>query len=239
MQTSTCWMILSAPWTPRWDDTSLNSEAFCFFPWRSFLKKNHVSVFKGVSIFFVSRCICGLLKKKPRILVTHQLQYLRAADEIVVLKEVRLYICMYVCLLVLLRPCWHKTPICASCFPLNFTLTDATFTLSGGCQGHVVARGTYNELQGSGLDFTSLLMEKEGQEEEKQDPSTVPVCHGHHDNLASSLSSLSSSQHSLFDGGESQAVVGIFEIKSSKKISHLKSASRGISPINCQNIVMR
>lgn len=76
----------------------------------------------------------------------------------------------------------------------------------------MVARGTYNELQGSGLDFTSLLTEEEGQEEEKQDPSTVPVCRGHHDNSVSSLSSLSSSQHSLFDGGESQAVVGIFEI---------------------------
>uniref|UniRef100_A0A668RD33 Multidrug resistance-associated protein 4 n=1 Tax=Oreochromis aureus TaxID=47969 RepID=A0A668RD33_OREAU len=34
-------------------------------------------------------CICGLLRKKPRILVTHQLQYLKAADQIVVLKEVR------------------------------------------------------------------------------------------------------------------------------------------------------
>uniref|UniRef100_A0A8C5I9Z2 Multidrug resistance-associated protein 4 n=1 Tax=Gouania willdenowi TaxID=441366 RepID=A0A8C5I9Z2_GOUWI len=33
-------------------------------------------------------CICGLLKKKPRILVTHQLQYLKAADQIIVLKEV-------------------------------------------------------------------------------------------------------------------------------------------------------
>uniref|UniRef100_A0A8D3D4N1 Multidrug resistance-associated protein 4 n=1 Tax=Scophthalmus maximus TaxID=52904 RepID=A0A8D3D4N1_SCOMX len=33
-------------------------------------------------------CICGLLRKKPRILVTHQLQYLKAADHIVVLKEV-------------------------------------------------------------------------------------------------------------------------------------------------------
>uniref|UniRef100_A0A8D3CRR3 Multidrug resistance-associated protein 4 n=1 Tax=Scophthalmus maximus TaxID=52904 RepID=A0A8D3CRR3_SCOMX len=32
-------------------------------------------------------CICGLLRKKPRILVTHQLQYLKAADHIVVLKE--------------------------------------------------------------------------------------------------------------------------------------------------------
>ncbi|TNN29575.1 Multidrug resistance-associated protein 4 [Liparis tanakae] len=35
----------------------------------------------------LARCICGLLRKKPRILVTHQLQYLKAADEIVVLKQ--------------------------------------------------------------------------------------------------------------------------------------------------------
>uniref|UniRef100_A0A8C5B493 Multidrug resistance-associated protein 4-like n=1 Tax=Gadus morhua TaxID=8049 RepID=A0A8C5B493_GADMO len=32
-------------------------------------------------------CICGVLKKKPRILVTHQLQYLKAAHHILVLKE--------------------------------------------------------------------------------------------------------------------------------------------------------
>ncbi|TNN61503.1 Multidrug resistance-associated protein 4 [Liparis tanakae] len=34
-----------------------------------------------------TRCICGLLKNKLRILVTHQLQYLKSADQIVVLKE--------------------------------------------------------------------------------------------------------------------------------------------------------
>uniref|UniRef100_A0A3B4YWW6 Cystic fibrosis transmembrane conductance regulator n=1 Tax=Seriola lalandi dorsalis TaxID=1841481 RepID=A0A3B4YWW6_SERLL len=33
------------------------------------------------------QCICGLLKNKPRILVTHQLQYLKAANQILVLKE--------------------------------------------------------------------------------------------------------------------------------------------------------
>uniref|UniRef100_A0A674EVC9 Multidrug resistance-associated protein 4 n=1 Tax=Salmo trutta TaxID=8032 RepID=A0A674EVC9_SALTR len=33
-------------------------------------------------------CICGILKNKPRILVTHQLQYLQSADQILVLKEV-------------------------------------------------------------------------------------------------------------------------------------------------------
>ncbi|XP_066562799.1 ATP-binding cassette sub-family C member 4 [Amia ocellicauda] len=56
------------------------------------------------------QCICGILRNKPRILVTHQLQYLQSADQILVLKE-----------------------------------------------GHMVARGTYTELQRSGVDFTSLL----------------------------------------------------------------------------------
>ena len=36
-----------------------------------------------------SRCIRGHLRSKPVILVTHQLQYLVAADRILVLKEVR------------------------------------------------------------------------------------------------------------------------------------------------------
>uniref|UniRef100_A0AAX7SNQ5 Multidrug resistance-associated protein 4 n=1 Tax=Astatotilapia calliptera TaxID=8154 RepID=A0AAX7SNQ5_ASTCA len=66
------------------------------------------------------QCICGLLKNKLRILVTHQLQYLKAANQIVVLKE-----------------------------------------------GHMVAKGTYTELQQSGLDFTSLLKKEE---EEQQQP---------------------------------------------------------------------
>ncbi|KAF6715603.1 Multidrug resistance-associated protein 4 [Oryzias melastigma] len=33
------------------------------------------------------KCICGLLRRKPRVLVTHQLQYLKEADQIVILKE--------------------------------------------------------------------------------------------------------------------------------------------------------
>uniref|UniRef100_A0A3P9IC91 Cystic fibrosis transmembrane conductance regulator n=1 Tax=Oryzias latipes TaxID=8090 RepID=A0A3P9IC91_ORYLA len=33
------------------------------------------------------KCICGVLRKKPRILVTHQLQYLTEADQILILKE--------------------------------------------------------------------------------------------------------------------------------------------------------
>ncbi|XP_029302439.1 multidrug resistance-associated protein 4-like isoform X1 [Cottoperca gobio] len=63
------------------------------------------------------QCICGLLKNKPRILVTHQLQYLQATDQIIVLKE-----------------------------------------------GHMVGKGTYAELQRSGVDFTSLLKEEEEQQ---------------------------------------------------------------------------
>ncbi|XP_075896037.1 ATP-binding cassette sub-family C member 4-like isoform X2 [Nelusetta ayraudi] len=100
------------------------------------------------------KCICGLLKKKPRILVTHQLQYLKAADEIVVLKE-----------------------------------------------GHMVTRGTYSELQGSGLDFTSLLKEDEdASEEEKQEAPAARCARALSDHSVSSMSSLSSSRHSLMDG---------------------------------------
>ncbi|PWA31119.1 hypothetical protein CCH79_00002728, partial [Gambusia affinis] len=101
-------------------------------------------------------CICGLLRKKPRILVTHQLQYLKAADLIVVLKE-----------------------------------------------GQMVAKGTYSELQCSGVDFTSLL--KEDQNEDSQDMTPVPgTGSSFHCTLSdnSSMSSLSSSRYSLIDGGD-------------------------------------
>uniref|UniRef100_A0A671PXA5 Cystic fibrosis transmembrane conductance regulator n=1 Tax=Sinocyclocheilus anshuiensis TaxID=1608454 RepID=A0A671PXA5_9TELE len=73
------------------------------------------------------QCICGILKEKPRILVTHQLQYLKAADQILVLKE-----------------------------------------------GHMVARGTYSELQRSGVDFTSLLKKDEEEEGEKGEAPRSP-----------------------------------------------------------------
>ncbi|XP_028288471.1 multidrug resistance-associated protein 4-like isoform X2 [Parambassis ranga] len=63
------------------------------------------------------QCICDLLRNKCRILVTHQLQHLRAADQIVVLRD-----------------------------------------------GHIMAQGTYNELQRSGLDVVSLLRSDEEHE---------------------------------------------------------------------------
>ena len=47
-------------------------------------------------VIFLIRCVCGELKDKPRILVTHQLQYLRAADKILILQEVSVlyaYLC--------------------------------------------------------------------------------------------------------------------------------------------------
>ncbi|XP_071783118.2 ATP-binding cassette sub-family C member 4-like isoform X1 [Centroberyx gerrardi] len=108
-------------------------------------------------------CICGLLKKKPRILVTHQLQYLKAADQIVVLKE-----------------------------------------------GQMVARGTYSELQGCGVDFTSLLKEEDDQEEERQGMTPVPgrLSRSRHTLSEGSMPSLSSSLYSLMEGAEQCPVVG-------------------------------
>ncbi|KAK5861056.1 hypothetical protein PBY51_022480 [Eleginops maclovinus] len=107
-------------------------------------------------------CICGLLRKKPRILVTHQLQYLKAVDQIVVLK-----------------------------------------------QGQMIARGTYSDLQGSGLDFTSLLKDEEGQEEDRKTATPIPgtlsrLPHTLSDN---SISSLSSSRCSLIKAPDPNKVV--------------------------------
>uniref|UniRef100_A0A3P8TQF5 ATP-binding cassette, sub-family C (CFTR/MRP), member 4 n=1 Tax=Amphiprion percula TaxID=161767 RepID=A0A3P8TQF5_AMPPE len=96
------------------------------------------------------QCICGLLKNKPRILVTHQLQYLKAADQIVVLKE-----------------------------------------------GHMVAKGTYTELQQSGVDFTSLL--KKDEEDEQQQPAQDIPARSRTLSQNSVLSQTSSVQ-SLMDG---------------------------------------
>ncbi|XP_055086827.1 ATP-binding cassette sub-family C member 4-like isoform X3 [Periophthalmus magnuspinnatus] len=118
-----------------------------------------------VGRYLFEECICGLLKKKPRILVTHQLQYLKAADQIVVLKE-----------------------------------------------GHMVANGTFSELQHCGVDFTSLLKDEENPEDERQTitPSSgmASCCsHTRSNHSTSSMSSLSSSQYSLMDGTQSQAMV--------------------------------
>ncbi|KAM9804854.1 LOW QUALITY PROTEIN: ATP-binding cassette sub-family C member 4-like [Neosynchiropus ocellatus] len=91
----------------------------------------------------LEECICGVLDEKLVVLVTHQLQYLKAADLIVVLRE-----------------------------------------------GQMVAQGTYSELEGSGLDLTSLLKEDEGPDER---PATASL----HDSSVTPMTSLSSSWSSL------------------------------------------
>uniref|UniRef100_A0A8C7TF93 Multidrug resistance-associated protein 4 n=1 Tax=Oncorhynchus mykiss TaxID=8022 RepID=A0A8C7TF93_ONCMY len=106
------------------------------------------------------QCICGILKNKPRILVTHQLQYLQAANQILVLKE-----------------------------------------------GHVVARGTYSELQHSGVDFTSLL--KRDEEEPQTNNNHSVVQHAFSQNSICSWNSVvshTSSMHSVKDGAEQLSV---------------------------------
>ncbi|XP_036838726.1 multidrug resistance-associated protein 4 isoform X2 [Oncorhynchus mykiss] len=107
------------------------------------------------------QCICGILKNKPRILVTHQLQYLQAANQILVLKE-----------------------------------------------GHVVARGTYSELQHSGVDFTSLL--KRDEEEPQTNNNHSVVQHAFSQNSICSWNSVvshTSSMHSVKDGAEQLSTV--------------------------------
>ncbi|KAM9328000.1 ATP-binding cassette sub-family C member 4 isoform 2-T2 [Pholidichthys leucotaenia] len=95
------------------------------------------------------QCICGILRNKLRILVTHQLQYLKTADQIIVLKE-----------------------------------------------GHLMAKGTYMELQQSGLDFTSLLQADE-EEQQFQDISSRKRTLSEN-----SVCSHTSSIHSVKDGDQ-------------------------------------
>nr|XP_039260100.1 multidrug resistance-associated protein 4-like isoform X1 [Styela clava] len=71
-----------------------------------------------VASHIFEHCICGIMKKKARILITHQLQLLKSVDEILIFKE-----------------------------------------------GRVNDRGTYAELQDSGVDFAALLSKKEDEYE--------------------------------------------------------------------------
>ncbi|CAJ1086991.1 LOW QUALITY PROTEIN: multidrug resistance-associated protein 4-like [Xyrichtys novacula] len=84
------------------------------------------------------KCICGLLKNKIRIVVTHQLQHLRTTDQILVLKE-----------------------------------------------GHIMAQGTYSELQSSGVDFVSLLKSDEEQEHNSRSADTDRLSLRSHSSLTS------------------------------------------------------
>lgn len=71
----------------------------------------------------------------------------------------------------------------------------------------MVARGTYSELQGSGLDFTSLLREDRDQDEDGQNTAPLPGALSNN----SSRSSLASSHYSLIEGTEPLTVVGVFK----------------------------
>lgn len=65
-------------------------------------------------------------------------------------------------------------------------------------QGHMVAKGTYEELQQSGVDFTSLLKEEEEEEQLQQPPSEG---HARSRTLSeNSVRSQTSSVHSVKDG---------------------------------------
>uniref|UniRef100_A0A8C5FVQ8 Cystic fibrosis transmembrane conductance regulator n=1 Tax=Gadus morhua TaxID=8049 RepID=A0A8C5FVQ8_GADMO len=72
------------------------------------------------------KCICGILKDKPRILVTHQLQYLKVADQILVLKEV-----------------------CRPLLPCPITEQSTRHFCS--CMGHYLSRCTSNSVINSSL----------------------------------------------------------------------------------------
>uniref|UniRef100_A0A8C7JPI3 Cystic fibrosis transmembrane conductance regulator n=1 Tax=Oncorhynchus kisutch TaxID=8019 RepID=A0A8C7JPI3_ONCKI len=135
------------------------------------------------------QCICGILKNKPRILVTHQLQYLQAANQILVLKE-----------------------------------------------GHMVARGTYSELQRSGVDFTSLLKREEegpqapGVETESRSPCSRTLSQN-------SEVSHTSSIRSVKDGTE-QLPVGPAHFRSTalvvwKKLNLMTTSLNDIGLLTC------
>lgn len=74
-----------------------NSIQFSFIYMELFQSNSHniISVRRNPLLFIKIRCICGLLKNKCRILITHQLQHLRTADQILVLKEVCPPLCWF------------------------------------------------------------------------------------------------------------------------------------------------
>lgn len=82
-------------------------------------------------------CITGFLKDKTVVLVTHQLQYLKNVDQLILLNNVS---CEFF---------WKAEPS-----------TPKTMVIFGCCfQGAVEAEGNFVQLQKSGLDFARLLQE--------------------------------------------------------------------------------
>lgn len=95
-------------------------------------------VYTNVFLLFF-RCICGYLADKPRILVTHQLQFLKQASKILVLTEVSITITVIII----------------------FTCRDICYKLYFSMQGRCVGQDTYQNLLQSGVVFISLMHEEE------------------------------------------------------------------------------
>ncbi|XP_067014167.2 probable multidrug resistance-associated protein lethal(2)03659 [Anabrus simplex] len=91
-------------------------------------------------------CISGYLRSKTVILITHQLQYLKHVDQIIILNN-----------------------------------------------GAVEARGTYNELHASGLDFAKLLEDQKEEEEGENSEDVIPLS----TNLRHSIGSVNSESERL------------------------------------------
>lgn len=58
-------------------------ENVCFSIWST-----PINVVFAYCTFYIYRCICQTLHEKITVLVTHQLQYLKAASQILILKDV-------------------------------------------------------------------------------------------------------------------------------------------------------
>ena len=70
----------------------------------------------------------------------------------------------------------------------------------------MVAKGTYSELQGSGVDFTSLLKEDEDEEQDRATPGALS--RSPHTLSQSSMLSHASSMQSMMEGADHIPLVG-------------------------------
>lgn len=115
MQIFICWTTLSVLSTQELAIICFGSELTTTLPSRYcivFLKGRSGPVpglYTVIDIYvshaLVLRCICGHLKHKTRLLVTHQLQYLKHVDRIIVLDHVRIKCYPYILKLGMI--CWY------------------------------------------------------------------------------------------------------------------------------------
>uniref|UniRef100_A0A672ZTS9 Cystic fibrosis transmembrane conductance regulator n=1 Tax=Sphaeramia orbicularis TaxID=375764 RepID=A0A672ZTS9_9TELE len=95
------------------------------------------------------KCICGFLRNKPRILVTHQLQYLKAADQIIVLKEVSVNYIFCCCVFIFLYTVTRET-----CKLVSYIMQDWWLAYWAEEQDKLNVNGTIIE---NGLNVTKEL----------------------------------------------------------------------------------